>query len=130
MKNVAVCWRCNSIIPDHPKYRHSWCKECGSYGTAEPKNVEDKYEEFEKWYESHQHGFHTSQFDEKEIAYSSYLRGLEELDDDIEEKTIDLLHEFVKFYNNFYKNGNPYPHLSCNSDTECIFEFLEDYKLK
>jgi rRNA maturation endonuclease Nob1 len=33
---VAVCWRCGAEVPDHPKYRHTFCKECGGYGTAEP----------------------------------------------------------------------------------------------
>lgn len=33
---VAICRRCGAEVPDHPKYRHTWCKECGAYGTAEP----------------------------------------------------------------------------------------------
>lgn len=32
-------------------------------------------QEFEKWYENNQKGFHSGQFDEKQIAYAAWLEG-------------------------------------------------------
>jgi hypothetical protein len=41
------------------------------------------------------------------------------------DEKINLLLKFIKFYEKFYKNGNPYEHLPVNSDIECIIEFIE-----
>lgn len=40
----------------------------------------------------------------------------------------DLLYEYGKHFNNFYKSGNPYPGFSGNTDIECVDEFLDGIK--
>lgn len=41
----------------------------------------------------------------------------------------EYLYDFVKFYEKFYKNGDPYKHLPLNSDLELIEEWLENNTL-
>lgn len=42
----------------------------------------------------------------------------------------DFLYDFIKHYQEFYKNGNPYKHVPVNDELECIEEFLEEISNK
>ncbi len=50
---------------------------------------------------------------------------LQKNEKDISYNLFELLHKFIIYYEDFFKNGNPYKHLPLSAETECVVEFME-----